>query len=114
VLAATDLTNHLACAHPTQQRLAIVRGEPSKPRPADDPHADLVRERGERHEAEQRARLGSVCGGHAIAAAARPGRCRSGHREAGHHAPIVFFAMTLLSRRGHAARPRLPSSTPTA
>ena len=27
VLAATDLTDHLACAHLTQQRLGVVRGE---------------------------------------------------------------------------------------
>lgn len=40
VLAATDLTNHLACAHLTQQRLGIVRRERAKPRPADDPHAE--------------------------------------------------------------------------
>ena len=53
VLAATDLTNHLACAHLTQQRLAIARGERAKARPADDPHADLVRDRGEGHEREQ-------------------------------------------------------------
>ena len=64
VLAATDLTNHLACEHLTQQRLAIARGERAKPRPADDPHAELVRERGERHEAEQLARLSAECGGH--------------------------------------------------
>ena len=64
VLAATDLTNHLACAHLTQQRLAIARGERAKPRPADDPHAELIRERGERHEAEQLARLSQECGGH--------------------------------------------------
>lgn len=64
VLAATDITNHLACRHLMQQRLAIVRGERGKPRPADDPHADLVRERGERHEAAQLARLGAKCGGH--------------------------------------------------
>jgi uncharacterized protein len=50
VLAATDLTNHLACPHLTQQRLAIARGERGKPRPADDPHADLIRSRGEEHE----------------------------------------------------------------
>ena len=53
VLAATDLTNHLACVHLTQQRLGVVRGERSKPRPAEDPHAELIRERGQRHEAEQ-------------------------------------------------------------
>ena len=64
VLAATDLTNHLACAHLTQQRLAIARGERAKPRPADDPHAELIRERGEAHEREQLERLSAECGGH--------------------------------------------------
>src|SRR5689334_20367058 len=64
VLAATDLTNYLACAHLTQQRLGVVRGERSKPRPADDPHANLIRERGERHEDEQLRRLSNECGGH--------------------------------------------------
>jgi predicted RecB family nuclease len=64
VLAATDLTNYLACGHLTQQRLAIVRGERSKPRPADDAHAELIRERGQRHEDEQLARLSAECGGH--------------------------------------------------
>jgi len=64
VLAATDLTNYLACAHLTQQRLGVIRGERFKPRPADDPHADLIRERGERHEAVQLVRLSQECGGH--------------------------------------------------
>src|SRR3954452_8256158 len=64
VLAATDLTNHLACAHLTQQRLGIARGERGRPRPADDPHADLIRDRGDRHEREQLARLSAECGGH--------------------------------------------------
>src|SRR5215203_2746913 len=64
VLAATDLTNHLACAHLTQQRLAIARGERGKPRPTDDPHADLVRRRGEDHEREQLDRLSAECGDH--------------------------------------------------
>ena len=64
VLAATDLTNHLACAHLTQQRLGVVRGERSKPRPAEDPHAELVRKRGQRHEDEQLARLSAERGGH--------------------------------------------------
>ncbi len=50
VLAATDLTSHLACSHLTQQRLAIARDERGKPRPVDDPHADLIRSRGEEHE----------------------------------------------------------------
>ena len=64
VLAATDLTNHLACAHLTQQRLAVARGERSKPRPADDPHGDLIRRRGEEHEREQLDRLSAECGGY--------------------------------------------------
>ncbi|MEK6272844.1 MAG: TM0106 family RecB-like putative nuclease [Actinomycetota bacterium] len=64
VLAATDLSNHLACAHLTQQRLAIARGERGKPRPSDDPHADLIRARGEAHEQEQLHRLSAACGGH--------------------------------------------------
>jgi predicted RecB family nuclease len=64
VLAATDLTNHLACPHLTQQRLAIARGERAKARPADDPHADLVRIRGDVHEREQLHRLSAECGGH--------------------------------------------------
>ncbi len=57
VLAATDLTNHLACPHLIQQRLAIARGERAKPPPADDPHADLIRSRGEEHERNVLAQL---------------------------------------------------------
>ena len=64
VLAATDLTNHLACPHLTQQRLAIARGERARARPADDPHAELIRDRGELHEREQLDRLSAECGGH--------------------------------------------------
>jgi predicted RecB family nuclease len=64
VVAATDLTNHLACTHLTQQRLGVARGERAKPRPADDPHADLIRDRGDRHEREQLGRLSAECGGH--------------------------------------------------
>ena len=64
VLAATDLTNHLACPHLTQQRLAIARRERAKARPADDPHAELVRIRGDVHEREQLRLLSAECGGH--------------------------------------------------
>jgi uncharacterized protein len=64
VLAATDLTNHLACAHLTQQRLAIARGERAKPRPADDPHAELIRGRGDAHERAVLDRLSAECGGY--------------------------------------------------
>ena len=64
VLAATDLTNHLACAHLTQQQLGIARGERAKARPADDPHAELVRDRGVAHESAVLQRLSAECGGH--------------------------------------------------
>lgn len=50
VLAASDLTERLACAHLTQQRLQIVRGERGKPAPAGDPHAELIQQRGKEHE----------------------------------------------------------------
>src|SRR4051812_25367893 len=63
VLSATDLTNHLACAHLTQQRLAIARNERSRPRPIDDPHSKLVRERGDEHETDQLAKLIAQAGG---------------------------------------------------
>src|SRR4051812_9268443 len=65
VLAAADLTSHLACPHLSQQRRAIARGERARPRPVDDPHADLIRDRGEAHEREQLERLSAECGGHA-------------------------------------------------
>jgi predicted RecB family nuclease len=64
VLAATDLSALLSCRHLTQQRLAIVRGERAKPRPVDDPHAELIRARGDAHEREQLDRLSLECGGH--------------------------------------------------
>lgn len=64
VLAATDLTNHLACPHLTQQRLAIARGERSRPPKDEDPHAELIRRRGDDHETEQLQRLSDECGGH--------------------------------------------------
>jgi uncharacterized protein len=53
VLFASDLTNHLACSHLSQQKRAIALGERAKPRPADDPHAELLQERGNEYEAEQ-------------------------------------------------------------
>ncbi|CAN5526944.1 hypothetical protein BH20ACT19_BH20ACT19_06020 [soil metagenome] len=65
-LAATDLTNHLACAHLTQQKLAIARGERGRARPAESPHTDLIRARGEEHQADQLARLSAAAGGHHV------------------------------------------------
>src|SRR4051794_4060161 len=65
VLAATDVANHLGCAHLTQQRLAIARGERGRPRPVDDPHAELAKSHGEVHERAVLERLSAECGGHA-------------------------------------------------
>lgn len=65
-LSATDLTNSLACEHLTQQRLKLVRGERSKPKPAEDPHAELTRERGDAHEAKHLARLTEEVGGDVV------------------------------------------------
>lgn len=64
VLAASDVTDFVACGHLTVQRLAIVRGERGKPRELDDPHLELIRRRGDAHEAEQLERLSDACGGH--------------------------------------------------
>src|ERR1700682_4902740 len=49
-LAATDLSNHLACRHVTTLDLQVVRGEKRAP-DWGDPNGTVLRERGERHEA---------------------------------------------------------------
>lgn len=57
VLAATDLTSHLACPHLVQQKLLVVKGERGTLPLGADPHAALIRKRGEEHEREQLSRL---------------------------------------------------------
>ncbi|MEQ9093419.1 MAG: hypothetical protein RLN63_04880, partial [Miltoncostaeaceae bacterium] len=57
LLAATDLTDHLACEHLTEQRRRQAVGERGKPHAWEDAHGDLIRERGEQHEREQFERL---------------------------------------------------------
>jgi uncharacterized protein len=42
----------------------VVRDERRRPRPADDPHAEFLRRRGDEHEARQLALLSAQCGGH--------------------------------------------------
>jgi predicted RecB family nuclease len=49
-LAATDLSNHLACRHLTTLDLQVAREERKAPEWA-DPHTAVLRELGERHEA---------------------------------------------------------------
>jgi len=57
VLAASDVTDRLACAHLFAQKLAISREERERYRAAPDRHAELIRARGLDHEREQLARL---------------------------------------------------------
>lgn len=63
VLSATDLTNHLACGHLTQQRLGVVRGERPRPQHSESAHADLLRRRGDEHEAAELVKLIEAAGG---------------------------------------------------
>src|SRR5579863_4846434 len=49
-LAATDLSNHLACRHVTTMDLKVVRGEKQAPDWA-APDLVVMQQRGERHEA---------------------------------------------------------------
>ncbi|MEQ9337292.1 MAG: hypothetical protein RJQ03_08875 [Miltoncostaeaceae bacterium] len=63
LLAATDLTDHLACEHLTEQRRRQAVGERGKPHAWEDAHGDLIRERGEQHEREQFERLKEAAGG---------------------------------------------------
>src|SRR5829696_1514273 len=53
----SDLVGFVACPHLTTQELAVARGELAKPY-RHDPHADLIRRKGEEHEAAYLASLG--------------------------------------------------------
>jgi uncharacterized protein len=56
-LAATDLTTFSACQHATMQNLAVVKGERKRPPLYPDPSAELLRQRGDAHEAAYLATL---------------------------------------------------------
>ncbi len=77
VLAASDLNSYLVCPHLTQQRLAIARRERARPRPVDDPHAELIRERGDEYEADLCDRLRAQYGGLIDLTRAEPAFTRS-------------------------------------
>src|SRR6185295_7238635 len=49
-LSATDLANHLGCAHLSNLNLAVARGSAERPPYRDDPVAALLAERGREHE----------------------------------------------------------------
>jgi uncharacterized protein len=64
VLSATDITNFLACPRLTQEGLRVVLGLRGRFPRDDSPHADLVREHGDRHEADWLERLAERAGRH--------------------------------------------------
>jgi predicted RecB family nuclease len=55
-LSPSDLSNHLACPHLTNLTLAVVREQLERPH-ADDTHVELIRRKGDEHEAAYLARL---------------------------------------------------------
>jgi uncharacterized protein len=55
-LSPSDLATHLACPHLTQLEVAVARGALKRP-VRDNPHADLIRRKGEEHEAAYLAKL---------------------------------------------------------
>jgi predicted RecB family nuclease len=55
-LSPSDLANYLACAHLTQIELAVVHGEFELPH-RDNPQGDLIRRKGNEHEAAYLAKL---------------------------------------------------------
>src|SRR5262245_47610846 len=58
LLSPSDLVGYLACPHVTGLELAVARGERERPH-RHDPHADLIRRKGEQHEAAYLASLGA-------------------------------------------------------
>jgi hypothetical protein len=56
LLSPSDLSAHLACPHLTNLELRVVRGELERPH-VDDTHGDLIRRKGDEHEAAYLARL---------------------------------------------------------
>ena len=56
LLSPSDLSAHLACPHLTNLELRVQRGERERPH-VDDTHGDLIRRKGDEHEAAYLARL---------------------------------------------------------
>lgn len=57
ILSATDIVGQLACPHLVQQKLAVADGRRASLPVSADPHAALIRVRGEEHESAVLARL---------------------------------------------------------
>ncbi len=71
-LSATDLANHLGCAHLSNLNLAVAQGRARRPARRDDPVALLLEERGREHERAYLARLRER-GGAIVEIAVTPG-----------------------------------------
>jgi predicted RecB family nuclease len=56
LLSPSDLSGHLACPHLTTLNLRVARGELERPH-VDDTHGDLIRRKGDEHEAAYLTRL---------------------------------------------------------
>src|SRR3972149_8668286 len=56
LLSPSDLSAHLACPHLTNLSLQVQRGELERPH-VDDTHGDLIRRKGDEHEAASLVRL---------------------------------------------------------
>src|SRR5215510_8479303 len=55
-LSPSDLSGFLACRHLTRLELSVARGEQKRPI-FEDPHAEILRRKGEEHERAHLARL---------------------------------------------------------
>ena len=108
LLSATDLTNHLACEHLTAELRRVAVGERPRPFASPDPHAELVRQRGDRHEQEQLERLIREAAGDWIDLTLPPGSSgdaaalevvSSRTREAMRSGVRLIYQATLLSGR---------------
>src|SRR4029450_689779 len=51
LLSPSDLANYLACRHLTQLDAAVQRGDMPAPIPYPNPQADLIKRKGDEHEA---------------------------------------------------------------
>jgi uncharacterized protein len=92
VLSATDLTDFLACPRLTQEQLKSALGLRGKLPRDDSPHGDLVREHGDRYEAEQLERLSALAGSHVAVELPAFGYARADLEAAAEHTSELMHA----------------------
>jgi predicted RecB family nuclease len=66
VLSASDLVNHLACEHLSSEQRRVALRLRGRPEARDDPHAELVRRRGDLHEREHLGMLAAAADGDVV------------------------------------------------